>query len=320
MDKIKSRKGDFKKVFVKTEVKPKKAESLVMLLNEYLYTAFNTDKEKKEAAYGESLNERYFHPSQMAKAKCARQLVYQYLGAEGDMEVKYHSAQTHRIFHNGHDVHSRIQRYLTDLGKFTEGKCVLIGRWKCKACGTGFGYPPEEADPKDFKNYWVPVPEKCNCAGGSASPNSFRYMECGIEDRDLRIKGKMDGVIKWKEESWCVEIKSVNPFEFPKLSAPHENYLVQSNIYQRSSGIPRMVWLYEDKGSQGLKDFITFYDESVLIPVFMVLGNANVCIGAKTYPDRLTGSATSFCKLCEYRQICNLDLPFVEGVGTAHLT
>ena len=135
---VKSSSRQFANVFSKpVDSAPKKAESLSDIIEDYMYDIYNR-REVNEKLYGDKF-EPAFHPSQLVKAKCARKMVLEFFGAEFDKDIKYFSAQLHRIFQNGHDVHDRLQRYLADLDGWTNGKVVLVGRWFCKKCGSEFG-------------------------------------------------------------------------------------------------------------------------------------------------------------------------------------
>lgn len=300
---VKKSNTNFGNVFVKEEVAPKKATLLTDLLDDYVYHTYNRSKEDMEAAYGDKLIPS-FHPSRLAKAFCERKLVLEFLEAPFEEELSFTDAIGHRIFHNGHGVHERIQGYMAGLGKFTKGKCVLIGRWKCK-CGEKYGFRPEKSKKKE-NDFWVPRPDKCKACGRDG--RHMEYKEAGIEIPDLRIKGKMDGVLEWKDEQWIVEIKSMNPFQYAKLMAPPDYYIPQSEIYQHASGIHKMIWIFEDKATQQQREFITQHNYKNIEKIMSLVARANAHINAKTLPEKYKDNRS--CKACEYRKLCEGELEY----------
>lgn len=296
-------KADFSGIFIKDVPVTKKAESLVDILDNYIYDVYNNDKSAQEASYGGALTNS-FHPSRLAKATCIRKMVYEYLNAPYIAERKDFSAQSHRIFHNGHAVHERLQNYIADLNVYTEGKCSLIGRWMCKDCKKRYGY--SEGNKKEA-DCWVSRPEKCECG---ANRFRFKYMEVGIEIPEFRVKGKADGVLEWKVDRILIEIKSMNPFQYMKLTSPPGYYLPQAMIYLKGTGLKNMLWLFEDKATQDLKEYITQYDEKIIVPIFDKLVIANSAITAEVFPDKPKTKVG--CRACEYRLECESGKDYKE--------
>jgi len=286
----------FENIFIKDNIdKSNKSMLLTDLLDEYIYETYNKSEDHRNDAYGEKL-ERYFHPSQLGKAFCARKLVYEFLEAPFNEDLKFYSALTHRVFHNGAYTHKRIQSYLADLDSFTKGKCKLIGRWRC-VCGAVYGYAKEGKKENEF---WVPRPKKCKKCG--VDGRAMEYKEAGIFLPDLRIKGKMDGVLEWKDEQWIIEIKSINQYQFQSLKNPPDYYIPQSDIYMMGSGIHKVIWLFEDKSSQNIREFITFHNIKNIESIIKLLVKVNKCIDEKKLPKRIEDK--KLCKPCEYRGFC----------------
>lgn len=294
----------FDNIFVKDAPEAKKAMVLTDVLDEYIYETFNKSKEDMEASYGDKLVPS-FHPSQLAKAFCVRKMVYEFLGAPFEGDLKFNPSLTHRIWHNGHGVHDRIQGYMAALGKFTDGKCVLIGRWKCP-CGAEYGY--KKSGKKEEGAYWVPRPDKCDSCGRDG--RHILYKEAGVNIPHLRVKGKMDGVLVWKDEKWIVEIKSMNPYQYANLSAPPDYYIPQTDIYMMASGIHKTIWIFEDKATQNWREFLTHHDPKNIAKILDLLVKANKAIDSKTLPPKYKDQRS--CRACEYRRICEASDEYKE--------
>lgn len=80
----------------------------------------------------------------------------------------------------------------------------------------------------------------------------------------LRLKGTCDEIIAHPEtgEVLIVELKSINPFGFTNLMAPHAPHLDQLHSYMAGLRILNGAVLYECKGTQAVKLFAVPFDES----------------------------------------------------------
>lgn len=293
-----SSKADFSNIFIKEP--PKKAESLLKLLDEFIYTKY-AEKELQEEMYDGSL--AGFHPSQLGMAHCIRKLYNQYHNIPFDTDKKNFTAQTHRIFHNGHAVHDRIQGYLGDIGGYSNDRALLLGRWICKKCGAKYGYDPDPKVTITFPGITCGLLERPTVCACGARGRAFKYNEVTVEHKILKVRGKMDGVLKWKDEYWIVEIKSINPFDFNSMTAPKVEYEAQINFYHEMSGINKALWIYEDKGTQRWREYISFADKKLIASQLKMLVEVNKYIDAKKVPPVYSKpeDEKKYCKYCEYR-------------------
>lgn len=304
----------FASIFIEDPKRPKKAKFLIDVLDDYIYTTGNDESSfHRKQANGQV--HRAFHPSKIAKAVCARKLVFEYCDAECIEGSKSFDAQLLRNFDNGHDVHFRLQKYLGNLHAFTNGKVSLVGRWLCKKCGKGYGYYPMDTSPKEMRKYWVPKPTKCSCG----ETEHFKYMEVAFSIPELKVSGKADGVILWAGKEYLLEIKSINPFGFSKLQGPPDYYLPQANLYMKGLALKECLWWFEDKGDQAIKEIITQYTPAILEKSIKLLQVAVRAINANKLPPVLSApeEVKAHCKRCEWSRICAVDPPFGYNLKVA---
>ena len=205
------------------------------------------------------------HPSEMAKADwCPRSTWYRLKNEPVSDVRKRHGYQMENIFDEGHTIHDKWQRRLWDMG-------LLEGMWLCQLCG----------------NYWWgTAPSKCPEWDCEAGKDVIKYVEVPIDGEDkYLISGREDG----KVGNMLVEIKSIGMgtlrMESPKLLSQHTvpgpsgkkiydldglwkgltqplpSHLRQTMIYasianeMMGMGIERVVFLYEYKSNQDVKEF-----------------------------------------------------------------
>lgn len=248
------------------------------------------------------------HPSDMAKTRwCPRAAYYQITSGQHDPTST--TFATENMFQAGHDIHSKWQGWLADMGR-------LYGNWACTQCGYR----------------WCGLVDDDPCCHGSPV-----YKEFAFDDMQLRIQGKTDGVLLYPDTpAKLLEIKSIGVgtlrFEAPGLhdalqageksldqvwmavGRPFPSHLRQAMIYlwlAKSCSDPvvnevdEIVFIYEWKPTQAVKEFVVKYDESVI---------ADRIQGAKDVVFALNGGELPFqpmwadeettCKSCTYRDTC----------------
>src|SRR6478609_1123743 len=106
-----------------------------------------------------------FHPSQLSTAFCPRAWVIFNSKPDGaHLNSLRVNPRSFRIFANGHSLHSRIQRWVGDLG-------VLYGNWANNPLGKwGWGFKPQDGSP------------------------TWSYEEVKLEHAGDNIKGSTDGI------------------------------------------------------------------------------------------------------------------------------
>jgi len=63
---------------------------------------------------------------------------------------------------------------------------------------------------------------------------------------------------------FVVDFKSMNPYSFKDLKQPKPEHLTQMQIYLYLSGLKYGKFIYENKGDQGVKEFLVERDDALL--------------------------------------------------------
>lgn len=216
------------------------------------------------------------HPSEMAKSDwCPRQTAYRISGATPSDPRPVVGFQLQTIFEAGHDIHTRWQGWVRDIGK-------LWGKWKCEVCEhTWYATSPDECE-------W------CHRTG------LITYKEVDLDGYDkYLITGHADGAYK----RGIIEVKSIGMgtlrMEAPELLRKYRKELVdggslydldglwkdlntplasharQTNIYARIAremGLPieveEVLYFYEFKANQAVKEIRTKPSARIADPLF----------------------------------------------------
>jgi hypothetical protein len=102
--------------------------------------------------------------------------------------------------------------------------------------------------------------------------------EVSIEDKELEIVGRCDGIIQLGDKEGVLEIKSINTRGFDNLKKPKREHIGQLNVYMHCVKLPYGVLLYENKNDQRLKEFYIRQDSAVLDYLIKKIRYTQFCI------------------------------------------
>jgi hypothetical protein len=260
----------------------------------------------KEHSKPSTRRQDIIHPSEMAKADwCPRSTYYRikacreandpYLKPDEKIGV-----QLLNIFDEGHHIHDKWQKRLWNMGD-------IYGNWECIVCG---GY---------YKN--LLSPDSCpQCALGS---KTLIYREVPLRLEQYLIAGHADGAIPRLDA--LIEIKSVGAgtvrIESPDIYAAHTEgqkidlqglwkavqepfpaHVRQGQLYlalcaQMGLQYNRIIFIYEAKFNQGVKEFVVNYDPNYSFPI---MDMARMITEALTIGSPIPACPTgTTCKDCE---------------------
>lgn len=244
----------------------------------------------------------HLHPSELSKKDwCGRAAYYKITGAEAAHD-NYSSTRLN-VFAEGNSIHAKWQKWLWKAG-------VLSGLWSCSACSnTWYGTSP------------VACP--------SCDSDRLNYREVPVRDDEHRIIGHADGEVLDKEGRALIEIKSVGigtvRFEKPSLYAdyadgtlnidgvwkniksPFASHVRQGHIYMHCRKIDTMIFIYEWKPTQEIKEFVIKYNPDIINPILDNCKNIIAHLESNTEPDRpdwAVNKSCAGCKYCPYKKVC----------------
>lgn len=260
------------------------------------------------------------HVSEIAKADwCPRQSYYRLAGyPERTDKVDNFSFTLENIFDEGHEIHAKWQRRIDRLG-------MLRGKWECLHCS----------------HTWEAVsPRQCpRCEWET----SVVYREVPIRNEEHYLIGHADGDIaegnKDIAQDPLLEIKSIGigtlRFEAPNLLADHQyevdtgkgkptkitdldgvwrslrrplnSHLRQGNLYMALTGRRFMIFLYECKWHQQVREFVVRHRESISEPLLDAALDVKYALKKHQVPERpsfITEPDNRTCNPCPFKGTC----------------
>jgi len=262
------------------------------------------------------------HPSEMAKASwCWRHDYYRIRGTPIDPSTSSPSFHMENVFEEGHGIHRKWQGWLHEMG-------VLYGVFFCTEC---------------HERWWDTAPMTCPHCGSLRMP---RYREIPLEAPELCIAGHSDGGIYKGDVLRLLEVKSLSlgtlRFEAPELYERYQNnesldiiwrdikrpfpshlrqgamYLWLINRGQQAIPVPEIVFIYEWKPTQQVKEFVVKYNPR---NVERMIGGAEMVTEAlqlRRPPKRPAWAVdedVKNCHSCPYRKTC---WKLVDGPDPTH--
>lgn len=280
--------------------------NLIDIVNRQLTNRAVAAVEAKERDYS------HFHPSEWDN--CKRKIAYSFYEAKGFISIDKSALKIdpkgERIFDNGHSMHSRWRKYLSWTN-------ALMGRWMCR---NWMAHKERKIYGLESK-LGVLRPDKCECGS-----DRFEYIELGFLDKETLWGGHVDAVIDNKragiaagfEDVNCsdderyivVDFKTMNDYEFKKLTEPKPQHITQVQIYLYLAGLKFGKFIYENKNTQETKEFLVPRDDALLavkkaeaIALKSLVESSNA--GGRPLPKRGFDSKTHYqCTRCKFRGDC----------------
>jgi CRISPR/Cas system-associated exonuclease Cas4 (RecB family) len=257
------------------------------------------------------------HPSDMSKGEwCPRADYFRIVEAPA-AEEELTPFTMENVWAEGHDIHSKWQTWLWEMG-------LLRGEWLCYACG----------------EQWLGVaPTACPAGHGR---QCITYLEVPLYSERYLISGHADGDIADDDnEELCplIEIKSIGMgtirYDAPHLLSkytckvktddgsersvfdmealwrdlkrPFASHVKQGMLYLHLSGRREMLFIYENKFNQQVKEFRVRYNEELIADLLDACLDIKYAIETGQPPRRphWAGHAeNSTCAKCVYQATC----------------
>ncbi len=248
------------------------------------------------------------HPSELCRDDfCTRAAWYRLSGYTAKREsTGFHLLN---IWDEGSDIHTKWQTRLWDMG-------MLMGEFSCLACRYIGDVVPRYGK-TGF--WWGTAPQKCpGCGSGRMF---LRYAEVPVDGSEYLIQGRADARVGMD----LGEMKSIGKgtlrVEAPALFARNTHksmvdgdektwtdldniwrsirvpFLVhrkQAMLYLHFTGLDRMVFLYEAKWNQQVKEFVVPYNEAEVQPMLELAKDVKYALEKGKVPRCPHGG----CELC----------------------
>lgn len=249
-------------------------------------------------------------PSQVFK--CMRSLYYARTGAESD---GFTDPRLQRIFDNGTHMHLRIQEYLTKEGSLVMDECPCIDA-EANIQGHTDGIlkmTEQEYAILELKSMNSILFGKLKEPKPEHIAQAMIYMYC-TECRRQELVSMTEDEFKFSLEDRVDFYRS--RYQHLKAGKKHTreekiqhniltNLKLDNLLHTIKRPIDRIVFLYENKDNQELKEFVVEYDDDLMCDILDFYDQVNYYVANKKVPPREgTSKSCNICRFCSYRNEC----------------
>lgn len=254
-------------------------------------------------------------PSQAGN--CLRANFYARTACQDDGSI---APRTQRVFDNGTHVHLRLQKYMSDMGLLICDEVpILNDEYKIQGHTDGFLDLGDEVAILEIKSINDNQFGQLKDAKEEHKKQGLVYLYCAEERRKYLHKK-----YKSREEFFNSEQERRNYFAkyYQYMQDGHKfkreekiQYQVDLNIvsddilYDTEKPITKVIFLYEDKNNQELKEFVVDRNsgesEAILKDILNRYSVINECCRTGKAPEREgTSKSCNVCRWCNYKNTC----------------
>ena len=252
-----------------------------------------------------------------AAGNCWRANYYSRTGEHSDGTI---DARLQRIFDNGTHVHLRLQKYLTEMDLLLMDEVPVLNI-PLNIQGHTDGYlllPENEIGILEIKSMNDNQFSALHDAKDHHKKQGLIYLYCAEERRKyLReiYETEAEFNVSYDERAREFEKRYQHLRDGRKFSREEKisnevklNMLSDNILFHTEKPIKKVIFLYENKNTQELKEFCVernMETESILQSVLEDYEFLNECVEKKEIPDREGDSKScQFCRWCNYKNTC----------------
>lgn len=275
-------------------------------LDEYLFTKANEPNDRAVNVNA---------PSQAGKCNRANYYMRMQYSNDGTIDPR-----TQRIFDNGTYTHERLQSYLLDMELLAMDEVPLINdEYNIQGHTDGFLQYPDEIAILEIKSINDNQFNQLKDAKEEHKKQGLIYLFCA-EERRLYLhrtyKTEKEFNNSWKDrykyfESHYQHIKDGRKFSREEKIENEVmlNMLSDNILFHTNNPINKVIFLYENKNNQELKEFVlerNISTENILGEVLFDYKYLNKAIEMQEVPPRPEGATKScqMCRWCSYKSEC----------------
>ena len=218
-------------------------------------------------------------PSQTYKPsgmKCIRQSYYQITNAEQDPK---HSSYTGvGICNSGTDIHERIQKAVSNM----------------RNNGFDCGYIDVAWFVKNRNLDYLEIKEQ-------------KGMETKLYHKDLNISFMCDGIIKYKNHYYILELKTETSNKWFTRQGVDKYHYNQGIAYSTALGLNEVIFVYISRDTLDMKSYMFNVTDEMKESMLSYIKECNGYISKKECPPKPENIDKRVCDYCEYKTQCRKD-------------
>ena len=216
---------------------------------------------------------QYYKPSSM---NCIRNMYYQRIGA--DVESFGANYVNVGIVNSGSDIHVRIQKAIEDMSN-NGIDCTYV----------------DVADYiKEHKLNYLKVVSK-------------QGMETKLRHKNLLLSFLTDGIIKYKDEYYILEVKTEVSSKFWRRDSVDQYHYMQATAYAESFGIDNVIFIYISRDTLDMKSYMLHVTDEMKEELIGRIEECEEYVKRNMLPLKPKDVDKRTCQYCNYLKLCRRD-------------
>lgn len=218
-------------------------------------------------------------PSQSYKPSgmnCMRQSYYQIVGTEADSGGSSYVGIG--ICNSGSDIHERIQTAVSNM----------------RENGFDCDYVDVAKFVKQRKLKHLEIKEK-------------KGMETKLYHKDLNISFLCDGIIKYKNHYYILELKTETSNKWFSRAGVDKSHYNQATAYSLAMGLDEVIFVYISRDTLDMKSYLFPVTEEMRQGLLDYIHECDSYIEKKQCPPKPVDVARKTCEYCNYKGECRKD-------------
>lgn len=216
------------------------------------------------------LPSKTYKPSSM---NCIRSMWYQVMGTNVEIEPATYTSVG--ITGSGSDIHVRIQKSIEQMREN--------------------GFDCEYIDVADF----VKMRNLDNLTVVEKSG-----METKLYNKDLNLSFMTDGILRYKNKYYILELKTETGFKFNNRREVDKKHYNQGICYSISFNIPDIIFVYISRDILDMKAFLFTPDDDMKNNVIGMITTCDDYVRTRTLPPKPDNIERLSCTYCMYKSLC----------------
>ena len=214
-----------------------------------------------------------YKPSSM---NCIRNMYYQVIGAEQDTSQSAYCSVG--ICNSGTDIHIRIQKAVEDM-KNNGIDCEYI----------------DVADYVKSRNLdYLEIVEKSG-------------METKLYYKDLNMSFLSDGIIRYKNHYYILEIKTESSFKWNTRDNVDPTHYKQGTAYSIAFKLPEVLFLYVNRDVLDMKAYMFVPTDEMKQDLVGMITECDGYVSRMICPPKPENVPKKTCSYCGYKTLCGKD-------------
>lgn len=129
--------------------------------------------------------------------------------------------------------------------------------------------------------------------------------ETKLQHNGYKVRFLADGILKYRDKYFILEIKSISSNGFFKLKEVPEKYKTQAVSYSVLLGIDTVLFLFVDRDLFNMKTFEYTPTAEEKAEWKLNLEYVTECVEKRVVPNKPINADAKFCAYCNYKSVCN---------------